>query len=103
MNDGNGRFTESNQGFGYGGRPGEAADINGNESVDLIISSVPDSTHQIHLYVNDGHADFGTPTVIDEGIHASQLLVIDLDSDGDIDLISMWGFVMQVYLNQPAP
>ncbi|OCH17376.1 MULTISPECIES: VCBS repeat-containing protein [unclassified Aliivibrio] len=109
LNNGAGNFTDATHSFN---KPDNnetlaLADVNGDGSTDIIMAANlkvnSSSVNQIHLYVNDGLADFGTPTLIDEKKSSEQLLTGDIDNDGDVDVISTWGGQMSIYLNQPQP
>jgi hypothetical protein len=65
-----------------------AADVNGDRCPDLIVTHDEDSI--VTLLLGDGHGDFkaapGSPFKLGNG--AWQVIAIDLDRDGDLDLVS---------------
>ncbi len=101
-NDGGGGFTDiaaaagvdtSPAGAAYVPRGGQAADINEDGFVDLLFGS--------RLLVNDGDGSFsdgsvaaGVPVLADQG-----LKLVDMDIDGDLDLLHHDGSVTRLHLN----
>lgn len=101
-NDGGGGFTDiaaaagvdtNPAGADYVPRGGQAADINEDGFVDLLFGS--------RLLINDGDGTFsdgsaaaGVPVLADQG-----LKLVDIDIDGDLDLLHHDGSVTRLHLN----
>jgi MYXO-CTERM domain-containing protein len=62
------------------------ADFNGDHALDLALSEV--DLDQVVVMLGDGHASFGTQTVVASGLGAIGLLAVDLDQDGKLDLLT---------------
>lgn len=90
VNDGTGRFTDgSDARLPRGVHDSEdvaAADFDGDGDVDLVSVSEDDARHE--LYLNDGRGFFAdTSDRIPVATVANAVQVIDLDDDGDADLV----------------
>ena len=71
-----------------GARTVIAADINGDGWLDLASASKDDDT--VAWYPNDGTGHFGTKLIVSRGAEskgAYSLVAVDIDQDGDQDLI----------------
>ena len=99
INDGTGHFTDMAETAGvadnlpYTPEGAQAIDFNQDGWIDIVVSS--------HLYLNNGNLTFADnaanvrlPARFDEGMR-----LVDLDMDGDFDLVHHDGYVTKLYRN----
>jgi hypothetical protein len=100
VNDGNGFFTDETLMRLPGGdgesREADAADVDNDGDVDIIIGNVNFSSGrpiQNQLYLNDGNGNFTDATAanlsgVSNAANSFTIRFVDLDSDGDPDILS---------------
>ena len=83
--DGDGGFESAISYTAYG-RPGsvEAADVNADGHLDLVVACEADDGFAVLLGAGDG--TFGPPTLFDLGAEPGRIALADLDGDGDLDV-----------------
>lgn len=95
VNDGNGNFTLKNM-FIDGGYKGyrysacEMLDVDGDSDLDIIVSGANGWSFDdvsTDLYLNDGSGNFTESTQIFMGFKNGDIQSIDIEKDGDLDLI----------------
>jgi len=96
-NDGSGSFGQPDS-IPLGGRQPFAmalGDADNDGDTDLILSFASGSSSTLSLFLNDGNGLFGVEQVVDTSVtFASPLTLLDLDSDGDNDLLfRRWNMV----------
>ena len=106
QNDGTGSFTEYTVDTGItGARHVFVADINGDTDLDLIVSDYEGDT--VTWYENDGVATptFTARVITNTADGAWSSFAIDMDGDGDIDVLSasIWDDKVAWYENDGAP
>ncbi|TXD40839.1 hypothetical protein FRC96_05195 [Lujinxingia vulgaris] len=98
INTGSGQFAAPYEAFQYspGGEPGTSglvlADMDGDGDLDIVttIGTIRSSTWQLALSRNNGNGSFGAPTIIDATAPSARALrSVDVDGDGDRDLIAV--------------
>jgi hypothetical protein len=66
-----------------------AADMDGNGTIDVLSSSGEEDSGEIAWYSNDGNASsFTKITIDDSAIGALSVFAVDVDGDGDLDVLS---------------
>jgi hypothetical protein len=84
------------------------ADLDGDLDLDLALAheAMPnyDDPSRLGLYRNDGLGGFGAPELLSTGSTPRALLAVDLDADGDLDLVAgdTVGDSVSVHLNEGA-
>ena len=63
-----------------------AADIDGDGSIDLVVSDFQATA--LWLFLGDGHGNFSTPISIDTGAPVNDFELADLTGDGTIDIVT---------------
>lgn len=86
LNDGTGGFNYSSE-FAYLGTPEISAgkDLNNDGSVDLAVATTQEK--KLHILINNGSGSFSEGQIKDINIEPSNLLIVDLDVDGNEDII----------------
>lgn len=88
FNDGSGNYTEYSGNFAGGEYSSIAiADINGDEYVDVVISTVSFITRETYIYHGDSSGNFEnkTPKLFED--YYGSVAIDDVDADGDNDLL----------------
>lgn len=102
-NDGQGRFGNTQfLATGYGGENLVAADANGDTFLDIIASGFNSSMATV--FINDGTGQFSTAAssrvqVAPSNRSLRMLDVVDMDADGDLDLVAATELEYRVCLN----
>jgi len=66
-----------------------AADLDGDGDLDVLsAASSRDMARKIAWYANDGTGQFGPQHVISTEVRADSVYAVDLDGDGDLDILS---------------
>jgi len=87
-NDGTQSFTENNVGFSED-RDLYAVDVDGDDDIDIVYFCSYNGNYYIKWYENNGSQSFTSNNIaINENDGLSSIYVIDVDSDGDIDVLS---------------
>ncbi|MGQ0430238.1 MAG: FG-GAP-like repeat-containing protein [Gammaproteobacteria bacterium] len=102
MNDGGGNFTDAAAAAGVDGNPAGAAFVpRGGQAVDFDEDGFVDLVFGSRLLLNDGDGTFSDASVAVSmpvrGDHGLKL--IDVDLDGDFDLVHLDGAVVRLYRN----
>ncbi|MCC5923066.1 MAG: T9SS type A sorting domain-containing protein [Crocinitomicaceae bacterium] len=91
LNDGNGNFTldNSNSFTAVSRATVNFADLNGNNSPDLIVTGSDSNGESItSIYINDGNGNFTEDTTHPlTDIELSSVVIFDADGDGDLDIV----------------
>ncbi len=94
FNDGQGIFTKSGQYLGSDDSINAAmADMDGDGDLDVVATSHNDSQNHPHrIWLNNGNGQFNdTPINVGSGLKTETLKLIDLDRDGDTDIVTLGG------------
>ena len=100
FNDGNGNFSDSGQALATDASYGLAVgDVDGDGDLDLITTN-SNTSDPLRLYRNDGSGSFSLDgSFSTSGFNPNELELVDLDSDGDLDLYIGTTTTDRVYLN----
>ncbi|MGL1902516.1 MAG: FG-GAP-like repeat-containing protein [Fibrobacterales bacterium] len=83
-------------------------DIEGDGDIDILTAlgdggftnySTPDGHNEIALYRNDGDENFTEQIIRINARNAKSVYAVDMDSDGDIDILSSYGTTVSWYEN----
>ncbi len=101
LNKGNGKFEEVKNKFPqFISNAAQAYDFNGDGAIDLIFGN----QGQSRLFINDGKGNFTDETQsrlpIDEDTTTQDIALVDVDNDGDIDIIMGNESGNQLWINQ---
>ncbi|UTW61697.1 T9SS type A sorting domain-containing protein [bacterium SCSIO 12741] len=90
INQGQGQFSSENRidsVFPHQPRFIATADIDGDNDLDVIATTIRSGTHRIYSYENHGNLTFANKTEIYSGKEITVLHAEDLDADGDPDIV----------------
>jgi len=88
-NDGSQNFTQHNidNGTSYSAYTIESADVNNDGFMDVVSGDF----NKLRVYTNDGNENFTEYVELDSNIFFKDVVLYDIDSDGDIDIFTATG------------
>ena len=89
INDGSGNFAgPASFGVGVEYSSISMGDLDNDGDLDLIATGDNGANERLDKYMNDGTGNFAGPVSFGTGVVGSSIVLGDLDSDGDLDLIT---------------
>ncbi len=100
LNDGTGLFSEISTPIApLNLSSSDVADVDGDGDLDLFITGLDNSfNEQAMLYLNDGFAGFSTSTESFTGMYGGEIIFIDIEGDGDKDIVYSGGFQDETFV-----